>query len=341
MKVTRTRSRTAAITLVLGMTAAALVIQQPNATGPRGASAGAPGLGGTFTKTGAALRAVFDRETPDPAWTAATGDRLAPGLFRRGFELECRASLCALEATFESRDAFRDFVETTFEGRDPTWRGSFTLANADLPATAVAAGRGLAWRAVIFLGDVQHRAPFSGAPKPAVSVRVTPATDGVPGRPAEARGWSVRTVAGIPERTMQNVTASQYRELVVPLARGDGSGADAAGDWRAFVAVGGPDLGERPPQCALEQRVQSGPAGPILIGSSGPRRYDASYDAHAGTIELALAAGGRQTAETVVKCFVPPQGWVGNVVWHLAAAESGGAAASADGPYAANALGRY
>jgi hypothetical protein len=336
MKVTRTRPKAAAITLVLGVTAAALLAEQPNAAGPRGTAAAAPGPGGTLTKAGAALRAVFDRETPDPIWTATTRDRLAPLLFARGFELECRASLCALEATFESREAFREFVETTFGGRDPTWRGSFTLANAELPAAAVSAVRGVAWRAAIFLGDDRHRAPFPGPPKAAVSVRVTPATDGVPVRPSEARGWSVRTVAGIPERTMQNVTASQYRELVVPLARGGGSSADAVGDWRAFVAVGGPDLGERPPQCALEQRALSGLAGPLLIGSSGPTRYDASYDAHAGTIELALAAGGRRTAETVVKCFVPPQGWVGNVVWHLATAESGGAA-SADGPYAANA----
>jgi hypothetical protein len=286
---------------------------------------------------GAALRAAFDRETPDPTWTATTRDRLAPLLFARGFELECRASLCALEATFESREAFREFVETTFGGRDPTWRGSFTLANAELPAATGVAGRILAWRAVIFLGDDRHRAPFSGPPKAAVAVRVTPATDGIPVRQAEAGGWSVRTVAGIAERTMQNVTASQYRQLVVPLARGDGSRADAVGDWRAFVAVGGPDLGERPPQCTLEQRALSGSAGSLLIGSSGPRRYDASYDAHAGTIELSLAAGGRQTAETVVRCFVPPQGWVGNVVWHLATAESAGAAASAEGPYAANA----
>ena len=197
MKVTRIRSRAAAITLVLGVMAAALLAEQPNAPGPRGASAGAPGLGGTLSKAGAALRAVFDRETPDPSWTATTRDRLAPALFRRGFDLECRASLCALEATFESREAFREFVETTFEGRDPTWRGSFTLANAELPTTAASAARGLGWRAVIFLGDDQHRAPFPAPPKAAASVRVTPATDGVPGRPAEAGGWSVRTVANL------------------------------------------------------------------------------------------------------------------------------------------------
>ena len=331
----RTRSKATALSLTLGIPAAAMVVQQPSGPGPRGASAEAPRLGGALTPAGLALRSVFDRESPDPAWTAAARDRLAPQLFARGFDLDCRASLCALEAPFETREAFREFVEATFEGREPIWRGSFVLANAELPAALGGAGRGAPWRAVIFLGDERHRAAASGRPKGTGSVRVTPATDGAPRRAAEGRSWGILSVAGIPEQTMQNLTATQFRELVIPLAAADAARGDAVADLRAFVAVGGPDMAERAPQCTLQQRVAAGPAGPIVVGSSGPRRYDASYDAHAGTIEL-LLAGSRLTAETVVACSVPPQGWVGKIVWHLAASDAPGGGVAAE-PFAANA----
>jgi hypothetical protein len=334
MKVLRKRSKATALSLTLGVTAAAMLVQQPNDPGPRGASAEAPRLGGALTRAGAALRAVFDREAPDPIWTAAARDRLAPQLFARGFDLECRTSVCALETTFETREAFREFVETTFEGRDPIWRGSFVLANADLPAALVGGGRGLTWRAVIFLADDRHQTRAAARTRGTGSVQVTPATDGLPGRPGDARSWGVRSVAGIPEQTMQNLTATQFRELIVPLAAPDARRGDGPADLRAFVAVGGPDMAERTPQCALQQRVAAGPAGPILVGSSGPRRYDPSYDAHAGTIELALASA-RGTAETVVRCSVPPQGWVGKIVWHLASADAASGAGAAE-PYAAN-----
>jgi hypothetical protein len=333
MKVLRTRSKATALSLTLGVTAAAMLVLQPNDPGPRGASAEAPRLGGALTQAGSALRAVFDRESPDPTWTAAARDRLAPQLFARGFDLECRASLCALETTFDTREALREFLEATFEGREPIWRGSFALANAELPPT-LGAGRGVSYRAVIFLGDERHCGVTVGRPRGAGSVRVTPATDGAPSRAADTRSWGVRSVAGIPEQTMQNLTATQFRELVVPLAAADAPGGDGIADLRAFVAVGGPDLAERAPQCTLEQRVAAGPAGPILVGSSGPRRYDASYDTHAGTIELALA-GGRLAAGTVVRCSVPPQGWVGKIVWHLASADTAPGAGAAE-PYAAN-----
>src|SRR4029077_12463256 len=105
--------------------------------------------------------------------------------------------------------------------------------------------------------------------------------------------------------------------------------------WHAFVAVGGPDLARQPTRCELEQMDTSHPSGAVLVASSGPQTYDASFDIHAGSIELTLP-DGVGTTETFVRCSVPPQGWIGKVVWHTSAEPSAPGVRPAPGPYAAN-----
>src|SRR5262249_49349563 len=170
---------------------------------------------------------------------------------------------------------------------------------------------------IFFLADRGHPGPRAASAELGAAVASTVnVTSGVAGRAArvtESDSWALRKALGLPRMMLQNVSRAQYRGLAVPLRAG---GAESAprGSWRAFVAVGGPDLAGQPAQCVLEQL---GPPGTGVIGSSGREAYDATYDAHSGTIEL-LLPHGTPAAETQVRCFVPPQGWVGDVIWHHA-----------------------
>jgi hypothetical protein len=287
-----------------------------------------------LTPVGAALREAFEREPVDADWTQETRNQLGPLLFSGGFELECHASWCALETTFANGAAFRDFTDSTFGGRVPTWPGSYVLASR-LPAPSSADAP---LHVILFLGN--RRRASAAAPSGAAPVQVTSGTRGVPGAGSDLRGWSKRTAAGAAAGIMQNTSGSQFRELLVRLAEGGRGPTDNAplGSWRVFVSVGGPDLTQRPPRCAVEQEAPFATVGDLLVASSGPETYDATYDRSIGTIELLLPAAS-EARGTFVRCSVPPQGWVGNVTWQHAALEPAGQASHPPGSVASNSEG--
>jgi hypothetical protein len=292
-----------------------------------------------LTPVGAALREAYEREPVDGDWTQETRSQLGPLLFSNGFELECRASWCALETTFASGAAFRDFTDSAFGGRAPTWAGSYVLASR-LPApSGQGANADVPLHVVLFLGD-RRRAAAGAVPGTAAPTQVTSGMHGVPGAGSDARGWSKRTTAGSPAGIMQNTSGSQFRELVVQLGEGRSEPADSAplGSWRVFVSVGGPDLAQRPARCTVQQHAAFASVGAVLVASSGPETYDATYDASIGTIELLLPAAS-EARETFVRCSVPPQGWVGNITWQHAALEPAGQASRPPGSVASNSEG--
>ena len=219
-------------------------------------------------------RATAGRDAPlDTGLTETTRARFAPLLFAAGFDVACRTSLCTIETTFPSLSAFRDFAETAFQGRDPIWPGTFTLANAQASLGARRASDA-PWRAVLLLGDRRRSRSGPGDKVVSSAVRITPATEGHPDRPSDEKLWSVRRADGAPEETMQNVSPSQYRQLLIPLRARNNLDAEPSGprdpSWHAFVAVGGPDLARQPTRCALEQLDTSHPSGAVLVGELRP-----------------------------------------------------------------------